>query len=106
MTPVRILFSTIDSKQSAQRIAHQLVEERLAACVNIISNVTSIYKWKGTTEEADEYLLVIKTPEDRLKKLIARIVELHPYDAPEVMAFPVEDGYLPYLDWVVSETRE
>ena len=106
MTPVRILLSTIDNEKRAQQIAYQLTKERLAACVNIISNVTSVYKWKGETEQATECLLIVKTTKDRLEKLTARLVDLHPYDVPEVVTFSVEQGYPPYLEWVVSETRE
>ncbi|MDA2923567.1 divalent-cation tolerance protein CutA [Acidobacteria bacterium AH-259-G07] len=102
---IYLVISTIDNHEAAERIAHQLVEERLAACVNIISNLTSIYKWKGTLERATEHLMVIKTAEDRLQRLTNRIAELHPYDVPEVIAFSIDSGYAPYLEWVISETR-
>ncbi|MGH9338992.1 MAG: divalent-cation tolerance protein CutA [Acidobacteriota bacterium] len=106
MTPVRILFSTIDSFEVAEKIANQLVEERLAACVNIIPKLTSVYKWKGEVEHASEHLLIIKTVERRLNLLMKRLKELHPYEIPEIIAFPIEQGYLPYLEWVVSETSD
>ncbi len=101
-----LILSTIDSKEGAEQLAHHLVEERLAACVNIIPDMTSVYKWKGTLEHTTENLLVIKSTQERLPRLIERIKELHPYELPEVIALPIEDGYPPYLDWLVSETTE
>ena len=101
----KLVFSTIDSQKTAREIADNLVNERLAACINIIPNVTSVYKWKGAIERADECLLIIKTSEDRLDELTARIKELHPYQVPEVVSLPIEKGYGPYLEWVFSETR-
>lgn len=105
MTLVRILFSTLDSEEKAREIAHQLVQERLAACVNIVPNVTSVYKWKGAIERTTECLLVMKTADDRVEQLTQRIKELHPYEVPEIISFSVEHGHPPYLDWVVAETR-
>lgn len=101
----RIVFSTIDDPEAAKRIAEQLVLERAAACVNIIPNVSSVYKWKDKIESASELLLIIKTAGDRLEDLLKRIKELHPYDVPEIVAFPIEAGHQPYLDWIVAETR-
>ncbi len=105
MTSIRMVFSTIDSEENARKLASNLVKEQLAACVNIISNVTSVYKWKGMMEQADECLLIIKTSEDRLDKLTERIRELHPYEVPEVVSVAIEQGSAPYLEWVFSETR-
>ena len=102
MAKVFVVFSTIDNKESAERIAHDIVNQQLAACVNIISNITSIYKWKGNVEHAAEHLMVIKTSENRLPNLMEQIKELHPYEVPEIIAFPIEHGYPPYLDWVTS----
>lgn len=102
MTSVQIVFSTIDSEESALKISRRLVEERLAACVSIIPNVTSVYKWKGATEQARELLMVIKTAQDRVEALTSRLKELHPYEVPEIVAFSIEHGYPPYLDWVIS----
>ena len=100
-----MVFSTIDSDENARKVASALVKEQLAACVNIISNVTSVYKWKGVIEQAHECLLIIKTSEDRLDKLTERIRELHPYEVPEVVSVAVEQGHAVYLEWVFSETR-
>lgn len=104
MTPVRIVFCTIDSVDAARKLARRLVEDRLAACVNIIENVTSVYKWEDRIEEDAELLLVIKTRDGRLRELMERIRELHPYDVPEILSWPVQRGSRPYLDWVVAET--
>ena len=106
MSKSYLVLSTIDSSEGAERIAQHLVEEQLAACVNIIPKITSVYKWKGALERATEYLMILKTSEDRLPQLIHRIKELHPYEVPEVIAFAIKHGYPPYLEWIVSQTRE
>ncbi len=106
MSEHSLVLSTIDSREAAEKIAHHVVEERLAACVNIISDITSVYKWKGALEHATENLMIIKSTQERLPRLIERIKELHTYELPEVIALPIEHGHLPYLEWVVSETTE
>ena len=106
MSKYYLVLSTTDSKEVAEQIAHRIVKERLAACVNIISDITSVYKWKGTVERANENLLVIKSTQERLPQLIEYIKELHTYELPEVIALPIEDGNPPYLDWLVSQTTE
>ncbi len=106
MSEHTLILSTIDSREAAEKIAHHVVEERLAACVNIISDITSVYKWKGALERTTEILMVIKTTRERLPRLIERIKELHTYELPEVIALPIQDGYPPYLEWIVSETAE
>jgi periplasmic divalent cation tolerance protein len=104
MTPVRIVFCTIDSADAARKLARRLVQDRLAACVNIIENVTSVYKWEDRIEEDAELLLVIKTQDSRLQELMDRISEIHPYDVPEILSWPVQKGSKAYLEWVVAET--
>ncbi len=101
---IQILLSTIDDESQARRLAAHLVEERLAACVNIVPKVTSVYKWKGKLEEASELLLVIKTRAELADRLTARLAELHPYDVPECIVLEVVSGHQPYLDWVIAET--
>lgn len=105
MTPVRIIFCTIDNKNTAQDLARKLVQNRLAACVNIIENMVSIYKWKDEIEEDVEVLMVIKTRKDRLQELIAYVSQFHPYDVPEILSCSVDQGNASYLDWVVAETK-
>ncbi|MDN3988164.1 divalent-cation tolerance protein CutA [Zwartia vadi] len=88
----------------AKRIAHLLIEENLAACVNIGTPMLSIYGWKGEVEGAEEIPMVIKTTTDKQHALIERLVELHPYDVPEALVVPVLGGHPPYLEWVRSLT--
>ena len=104
MTALRIVFSTIDTEERAKTLARQLVQENLAACVTIVSSVTSIYKWRKALEESTEWLLVIKTSEACLSGLMSRVKELHPYEVPEIIAFPIEAAHAAYLDWVLAET--
>lgn len=89
---------------TAHRIADGLVEERLAACVQILPGATSVYRWQGKLERASETLLSIKTTRDRLDTLTARVVELHPYELPEVVAVEITGGLPAYLDWIARET--
>ncbi|MBI4125467.1 MAG: divalent-cation tolerance protein CutA [Deltaproteobacteria bacterium] len=100
-----VAFSTIDSEQEAKKIAKALVKGRLAACVNIIPKVTSIYEWKEEICEEGEFLLVIKTRTERLEELKATLGELHPYDVPELIVCPVIDGLPDYLNWVMENTK-
>src|SRR5579884_4032914 len=97
---------TMPNGETARSIGRTLVEERLAACVNVVPGVVSIYSWKGALHEDEEVLCLIKTSPDRFDRLRARVVDLHPYDLPEVMAFAVDDGSREYLDWVQATTRE
>lgn len=100
-----LVLSTIDDDKAAERIAQNLVELQLAACVNIIPNLTSIYKWEGHLKRANEQLLLIKTTQDRLQKLMETLAALHPYEVPEIIAFPFKMGHPPYLEWLYSGTR-
>ena len=90
--------------RAARRLARALVERRVAACVNLVPLVRSVYRWKGRVEEASETLLVIKTPAARVRALLAAVEELHPYEVPEGIALPVVAGLAPYLRWIASET--
>jgi periplasmic divalent cation tolerance protein len=96
------VLSTMPDAETADRIGSALVEERLAACANILDGVTSIYRWKGSVEKEREALMVLKTTSGTVERLRLRLVELHPYDVPEVVALGVSDGHEPYLDWVRS----
>lgn len=102
MTRCHFLLSTIDNPQQAEAIAGALVEERLAACVNVVSNVFSVYRWQGAIEKTSEILLIIKTSEQKRKAVMKRLVELHPYEVPEVISFPIEAGHGPYLSWILE----
>lgn len=103
---VRIVLTTASSLDEARRLAHALVERRLAACVNIVPNLTSIYRWQGAVEEAAEALLVIKTTADRLSRLETAVRELHSYEIPELLALAVEAGSQAYLGWLLGSMKE
>jgi periplasmic divalent cation tolerance protein len=96
---------TMPDAETARRIGRTLVEERLAACVNVVPGVVSIYSWKGSIQEDDEVLCLLKTSPERFPELRARLLELHPYDVPEVLGFSVDDGSAAYLDWVRQNTQ-
>ena len=102
-SPVVVVVSTAPTAEEARRIGSTLVEERLAACVNVLDGVTSIYRWKGGIERENEILMVMKTTSEHEERLRQRLVELHPYDVPEALVLGVLDGYAPYLDWVRTE---
>jgi len=101
---VAVLVSAPDA-ETARRIGRTLVEERLAACVNLVPGVSSIYRWRGAVEEASEVLMVVKTRAARADALAARVQALHPYELPEVVVLPVRGGSRAYLQWVAAESR-
>jgi len=100
MTDKRVVLTTAGSAEEARKIARALVERRLAACVNIVPKIESIYRWQGKVEEAQEYLLLVKTTENAFLRLSEALNELHSYELPECIAVAVTDGSLPYLKWV------
>jgi periplasmic divalent cation tolerance protein len=100
---VFLVFSTCADEAAGRRIARKLVEERLAACVNLQPGITSIYRWEGAIEEAGECLLVVKTSSERLEALTERLRALHDYELPEIVAVPVTAGLPGYLSWVAAE---
>src|SRR5690348_16157010 len=99
---VIVVFSTFPSEDKAADIARTLVSEGLCACANLVPPVRSIYRWQGELCDERETLAIIKTTRERFDALHARLVELHPYEVPEVIALPVEAGHAPYLDWVAT----
>ena len=105
MSKVIVVFVTVGDLETAKSIARDLVEKHLAACVNIVSNVRSIYRWEGKVADDNELLLLIKTEEGKFNDLKDRILALHPYDLPEIIALNIEQAHQKYLDWVVAETR-
>lgn len=104
MSDTLLVLCTCPDAESAGRIARALVEERLAACVNRVPGLTSVYRWQGAIQEDDEVLLLIKTRRERFEALRARLVALHPYDVPEVIALDIATGHAPYLEWLRTET--
>jgi periplasmic divalent cation tolerance protein len=105
-TPGFVVLCTCPSADVAKDIASELVAARLAACVNVVSGIRSIYRWEGKVCDDAEHLMIIKTTGDRLSALQTKVVALHPYSCPEVIALPIQAGHTPYLDWLVAETRE
>lgn len=105
MTDKIVVLSTCASTEEAERIARQLVQTRLAACVNVLPAMRSIYRWNGVVEDAEEVLLVIKSSRPLFDELRSEITRLHSYQTPEVIALPVVDGAEPYLNWLGHELR-
>lgn len=101
-----LVLSTCPGSISAKKIAQNLVTEKLAACVNIVPNVQSIFSWVGKMETAKEHLLVIKTTLDRYDDVEKRIKKLHPYELPELIAVPIQTGLASYLDWISTNTKK
>ena len=100
MTNKRLVLTTAASQEEARRLAKTLVERRLAACVNIVPNMNSIYRWKEKVEESNEFLLLMKTTESAVPKLRDAIQELHSYEVPECIVLPIESGSEKYLNWI------
>ena len=97
-----IALTTLSSREQAEQLAEALVAERLAACVNVLGPVASIHRWEGKVARDEEVLLLIKTTETGVAPLQTRVLELHPYDTPEFLAFAVGAGSAGYLDWVAG----
>ena len=103
--PALLVIANCPDEAAANRIALAVVEAKLAACVNLLPRVQSIYRWQGAVESASEVPLLIKTTAGRYDALEAVIRDLHPYDVPEIIALPVAAGLPAYLDWLAAETR-
>jgi periplasmic divalent cation tolerance protein len=103
MTDKIVVLTTCDSEEQADRIARSLVERRLAACVNILPKALSVYRWKGAVENAQEFVLLIKSRRDVFDTLRAELSKIHSYEIPEIIALPVVDGSEAYLGWVDRE---
>lgn len=100
MTDKRVVLSTAGSESEARKIAQHLVEQQLAACVNIVPQIESIYRWQGKVESSREWLLVIKTTAERFAEVRDSIRGLHSYELPECIAIAIEDGSSDYLQWI------
>ncbi|MEE9218181.1 MAG: divalent-cation tolerance protein CutA [Acidobacteriota bacterium] len=105
MTEALLVLTTIDTERSAQRIAGSLVEQRLAACVNIVKSVRSIYRWKEKIHDDEELILLIKTERSRFEDVRKVIQELHSYEMPDIIAVPIEFADSQVLDWVAESVR-
>ncbi len=100
-----IIYSTIDDIKAARRIANTLVEEQLAACVNIVPNIESFYRWKGKIEIEQENLILAKTVDENIEKTIERLKTIHPYEVPDIIVLPITAGLEEYLNYIKNETE-
>ena len=105
MTGIVTVYATFSSAEEARGIARAVVEEKLAACANILAPCDSIYRWQGSIEEAKEVPALFKTRADAAPRLIARIAELHSYDVPAAVVWPIAEAVPAYADWVRAETQ-
>ena len=100
---VIVVLTNLPDSESAFNLARELVQMRLAACANVLSPATSFYRWEGREEQATEHPVLIKTTRDRYPEIERAIRERHPYDLPEIISWPIENGLAAYLDWVGRE---
>ena len=103
MADARIVLTTVGLMEKAEQIANALVERRLAACVNIVGPIRSIYRWKDVVEREQEYLLLIKTTTERAAELTAAFAELHAYELPEQVELAIDGGSVAYLEWLGAQ---
>jgi periplasmic divalent cation tolerance protein len=106
MGDVVVVLTTVPTGSKGEEIGRTLVEERLAACVNVLAPMTSIYRWRGAVERESEQQIIIKTTRNRVPALQARLTALHPYELPEFLVLPVADGSSAYFEWISQETIE
>ncbi len=97
-----LIYCTCPNQEAAAKIAQRLISDKLAACVNILPGVSSVYEWQGQIETAQEHLLLIKSPKARYAAIEAAIKALHPYELPEIIAVTIESGSAEYLQWIDS----
>jgi periplasmic divalent cation tolerance protein len=105
MTNKKLVVTTAGSAEEARKIAHALVEGKLAACVNIVPQIQSVYRWQGRIEEAQEWLLIIKTTDAGFERVRDAIKQLHSYELPECIAVDIEDGSPEYLKWIAESVN-
>jgi periplasmic divalent cation tolerance protein len=105
MSDPRVVFITVPNEETAKTLSHGLVNEGLAACVNIIPGIQSVYRWEGQVQSDNELLLICKTDLAAWDALRTWVTSHHPYTVPEIIQFPISEGSLPYLEWIVSSLR-
>lgn len=103
MTDKIVVLSACSSPAEAEKIAHAVIEKRLAACVNLLPGVQSIYRWRGAVERSDEVLLVIKSSRELFDRLRGELLKMHSYEVPEILALQIVDGAEGYLEWMERE---
>jgi periplasmic divalent cation tolerance protein len=99
-----VVFITASNEDEAEEIAHALVETRLAACVNIVKGIRSVYRWKGKVEDDSEVLMIVKTQRSLFEQLANKVIEYHSYSVPEIIALPIVEGLENYMKWLREET--
>lgn len=99
-----LIITSLPDKEKAMALAHKLIEERLAACVNVMADCTSVYHWQGKNETASEVPVLIKTLAQHYARLEQLIMSMHPYELPKIIAVPVTNGLPAYLKWIADET--
>lgn len=104
MSQVLFVYVTASDLEEAERIGEAVVDARLAACANVLDGMRSIFRWQGSVQKGREAILILKTREDLFDDLKQRIIELHSYELPCVVAMPITGGHEPFLDWVASES--
>lgn len=102
MSDIALLYVTTPDRALAENIGRTLVEEKLAACVNILGDIQSIYRWQGKVETGAEVALLVKTTAQRSEAAIARIAALHPYECPAILQLPIEGGFAPFMAWLAT----
>ena len=105
MTVPTILYITAGSHEEAVAVGRALVEDRLAACANVLPPITSLFWWNGAVQEEGEFALIVKTRRDKVDDIVARVNVLHSYDCPCVVALPIAGGNPDFLDWIVKEAE-
>ena len=103
---INFVYMTAGSKDEAVNIGKELVASRLAACVNILDNMNSIYLWQGEIQDDAEVVIIAKTTEDRIPELTKKVKSIHSYDCPCIVSLPVLGGYQPFLDWIAKEVND
>jgi periplasmic divalent cation tolerance protein len=98
------LYVTVPNRALAESIGHALIEEKLAACINILGEITSIYRWEGKINEGTEVAMLVKTTTENAIQTTQRITSLHPYECPAILVLPVNGGFMPFLNWIAQET--
>lgn len=102
---VRVVLVTAPNAETGEFLARELVEERVAACANVVPGLVSVFWWEGEIQRDDEVLVIFKTRADRLEALRERVTDLHPYEVPEVLALPVDFAHPPYARWIAEQSR-
>jgi periplasmic divalent cation tolerance protein len=105
MSDEKLIISTAGSREEASRIAQTLVAEKFAACVNIVGPIESVYRWQGKVENAEEFLMLVKTTQERSNAAMSRIRELHSYEVPEAIEININEGLSAYLNWIGESVR-